>query len=176
MYSERVLERLPVEGSSNDPQVAPGVVDAPSGGSLGCQSTKVDMQRSSIATPDFSDQVTGSTLSQGPDRPPTPLVTSPTVFGLSNRSLEGVVTVEKARSPRLSKYAGKVSSQVLAKSAEELFQDKEIRIRVMDFYRPLMRFAEEIPMVSSTYRPTIQKPVASQYIEGESIASHSLNT
>ncbi|KAL4803982.1 fungal-specific transcription factor domain-containing protein [Aspergillus unguis] len=57
-----------------------------------------------------------------------------------------------------------MSTQVLCKSAEELFQDNEIRIRVMDFFRPYMNFAEEIPMLPSTYYPMVDKGTADRYL------------
>ncbi|PYI10265.1 hypothetical protein BO78DRAFT_426853 [Aspergillus sclerotiicarbonarius CBS 121057] len=94
----------------------------------------------------------------------TPLVTSPLVFGLSNHNLQGVVTIESAPAPQRSKYTGKISTQVLAKSAEELFQDEDIRIRVMKFFCPLMSFAEDIPMPGATYCPVVEKSIADPYV------------
>ncbi|PWY80309.1 hypothetical protein BO94DRAFT_626109 [Aspergillus sclerotioniger CBS 115572] len=94
----------------------------------------------------------------------TPLVTSPLVFGLSNHNLQGVVTIESAPAPQRSKYTGKISTQVLAKSAEELFQDEDIRIRVMRFFCPLMSFAEDIPMPAAAYCPIVEKSIADPYV------------
>lgn len=96
----------------------------------------------------------------------TPPITCSTVFGHTNESLQGVVTIEQAAVPQRSKYAGKISTQVLAKSAEELFQDRQIRIRVMGFFRPLMSFAEDIPVPSVEYYPIVDRPTADSYVEG----------
>ncbi|KAJ5759690.1 hypothetical protein N7520_006846 [Penicillium odoratum] len=120
---------------------------------------------SPISTATSSNPAIHTYANHNSDAPSTPLVTSPTVFGLSNRSLEGVVTVEATAVPQRSKYAGKISTQVLAKSAEELFQDEEIRIRVMEFFCPLMSFAEDISMPLSTFYPTVRKDIADRHVE-----------
>jgi hypothetical protein len=91
------------------------------------------------------------------------------VYGLANDSLQGVVTIEPKSTPTRSKYAGKISTQVLAKSAEELFQDDQIRIRVMNFFCPLMSFAEDIPTTSYSCCPMLERDVAYQFVEGEDI-------
>lgn len=127
---------------------------------------------SPISTSTPVDQLDFNRVPQSPERPPTPIVTSPTVFGLSRSSLEGVVTIEKASEvTRLqrSKYAGKNSTQVLAKSAEELFQDEEIRIRVMNFFRPLMALAEDIEMPLAAFYPPVERHVADKYLHSKKL-------
>lgn len=84
---------------------------------------------------------------------------------------DSVVTIEPVPFPKRSKYAGKNSTQVLAKSAEELFQDDDVRIDVMKFFCPLMSFAEEIPMPVTKLSPLIDQVQAEKYAKGMSVFS-----
>jgi hypothetical protein len=85
----------------------------------------------------------------------------------SESALESVVTIETASDPQKYKYAGKNSTQVLAKSAEELFMDHEIRIDVMKFFCPLLSFGEDISIDSRRASPLIEKAIAQQYVTGK---------
>ena len=85
----------------------------------------------------------------------------------SESALESVVTIELARDPQKYKYAGKNSTQVLAKSAEDLFMDHEIRIDVMNFFCPLLSFGEEIPMPTRRVTPLVDEALAERYVNGK---------
>ena len=75
-------------------------------------------------------------------------------------SVQGVVTTEVGHSPKNSKFAGITSSQVFAKSVEELFKPVAPHIDVMAFFCPTMTFAEELPLRSPDQHPLVDKSIA----------------
>ncbi|KAL3475854.1 fungal-specific transcription factor domain-containing protein [Aspergillus californicus] len=75
-------------------------------------------------------------------------------------SVHGVVTTEVGRSPKNSKFAGITSSQVFAKSVEELFKPVAPHLDVMAFLCPTMTFSEELPLRSPIQQPIVDKITA----------------
>lgn len=127
---------------------------SPSGGVRNAAASNVSSRQTNSANETLSDHNRDKT-----NRPKT------------NRSktddvLEGALTIENTGVPQKSKYAGRNSTQMMAVSAEDMFQDSEIRINVMKFYCPLMSFAEEVITTPCLLSPLIDKTVATLYVDG----------
>ncbi|KAJ5721731.1 uncharacterized protein N7483_009665 [Penicillium malachiteum] len=86
--------------------------------------------------------------------------------GVEN-NVQGAVTTEVGRFPKVSKFAGITYPQVFAKSAEELFKSSTPHIDVMGFFCPTMKFAEEFPLESFDQIPLVDKSVADRYLQRE---------
>ncbi|KAJ5727507.1 hypothetical protein N7493_005327 [Penicillium malachiteum] len=100
----------------------------------------------------------------------TPPNQDSTAFNFSHRgenNVQGVVTTEVGRFPKVSKFAGITSPQVFAKSAEELFKSSAPHIDVMGFFCPTMKFAEELPLESFDQVPLVDKSLADRCLQRE---------
>lgn len=81
--------------------------------------------------------------------------------------IQGVVVTETGQFPRKSKYTGRSSGQVLAKSAEELFKHQVAHIDVMSFFCPLMSFGEEIKVPPSHCCSLVDKETADRCVNSK---------
>lgn len=120
----------------------------------------------------YATEIARPVMSQSPSEPRNSVIEAPqSADSQSDMALESVVTIELGQDPQKYKYAGKNSTQVLAKSAEDLFMDSEIRIDVMKFFCPLLNYAEEISIPTRRALPLVDREVAAPYIDGERPAS-----
>jgi hypothetical protein len=80
--------------------------------------------------------------------------------------------IEPVDNPRRSKYAGKTSTQVLAKSAEEFSKQHGLYLAVMEFFCPLLNHAEEVTVPKRANQPPlVDEATALQCIEGKESAA-----
>jgi hypothetical protein len=87
---------------------------------------------------------------------------------ISASGVEGVVLIEPVENPRRSKYAGKTSTQVLAKSAEDFSKQSGIHLGVMEFFCPLLNHAEEVSIPKrSNQPPLVDKSTALRCVDGQ---------
>ncbi|CAH0026359.1 unnamed protein product [Clonostachys rhizophaga] len=78
---------------------------------------------------------------------------------VESEPVQGVVTTEVGQFPKNAKFAGLSSPQVLARVAQEVFSPFS-QMNVMDFFCPMMTFAEEFPLPSPSFRPLVAREVA----------------
>lgn len=94
----------------------------------------------------------------------------PTPRSRTDDVLEGALTIENnmgnTRVSQKFKYAGRNSTQMMALSAQDMFQNDAIRINVMKFYCPLMKLSEEVSLPKPHLSPLIDKAVAAKYVDG----------